>query len=78
MPNELKTAYLLTKSYQLDSFRDQVIKNCHWTYAQWSNKLHDRTAINPLELAEINKVIKRIRNAERTDIVLYTIKILKQ
>lgn len=69
MPNLLKREYLLTKTYQLDSFRDQIIKNCHWTPAQWSNKLHSRTAINPLEEVEIKKIVKRIRNAERSDII---------
>lgn len=69
MPNLLKHEYLQTKTYQLDSFRDQIIKHCHWTPAQWSNKLHGRTAISPLEEVEIKKVVKRIRTAERSDIV---------
>jgi hypothetical protein len=69
MPNLLKQEYLQTKTYQIDSFRDQVIKNCHWSPSQWSNKLHGRTSITPLEEIEIKKVVKRIRAAERTNII---------
>jgi hypothetical protein len=54
----LKAFYENLPGLKQDSFRQEVMKNCAWTYSVWRNKLNGRTKINVLESNAINLIIQ--------------------